>query len=179
MDLREFLLRAHCERDYNKEVWVPLRAQFGQKTGGYGSEGYISDFFGAGSVAVPLTECAAATSSLSWSNNGLGHDHRGYIQNGVYYPADVYEGDGFKGVNLVISQEPTHGEPAVWHLNPDVVTTLNLRREGDRWLAAGEGFSEVVRYLEDAKTPCSGPGITQFQLPTCVSEALCAPDESK
>jgi hypothetical protein len=150
MDLGEFLLHGHRKRDFNKEVWVPLRAHSGQRTGEFGSEGYVSDFFGAGSVAVPLNDIAAASESLSWYNNGIAHDHKGYIQDKVYYPADVYEGDGFRGVNLVIAQEPTHGEPAVWYLNPDLFTTLNLRRDGNKWLAADEGFSEVIRFSEDS-----------------------------
>lgn len=151
VDLQEFLLHGHRKRNFDKEVWVPLRAHFGQRTGEYGSEGYLSDFFGAGSVAVPLSDLAVARSSLDWHNNGLARDHKGYIQDGIYYPAEVYEGNGFRGVNLVIAQEPSHNEPAVWYLNPDLITTLNLRREGNKWLAADEGFTEVVRYFEDAE----------------------------
>ena len=151
MDLGEFLLTGHCKRDFDKEVWIPLRAHSEQRAGDYGSEGYLSDFFGAGSVAVPLNDVATFSTSLNWHNNGIAHDHRGYIQDGIYYPAEIYEGDGFLGVNLVIAQESSHDEPAAWYLNPDVIVTLNLRREGNKWLAADEGFAEVVRYSEDGE----------------------------
>jgi hypothetical protein len=97
-----------------------------------------------------LNDLAAARSSLDWHNNGLARSHKGYIQDGIYYSAEVHEGNGFRGVNLVIAQEPSHDEPAVWYINPDLITTLNLRREGNKWLAANEGFTEVVRYFEDA-----------------------------
>jgi hypothetical protein len=127
MDLGEFLLHGCRKIDFNKEAWVPLRAHSGQRTGDFGSEGYVSDLFGAGSVAVPLNDIEAASKSLSWYNNGLAHDHRGYFQDGVYYPADVYEGDGFTGVNLVIAQGQTHGEPAVWYPErmPELEIVLN------------------------------------------------------
>ncbi len=42
-------------KDFDKFVWIPLRAvHHNEKEGKYGYEGYRSDFFGTGTIAVPV-----------------------------------------------------------------------------------------------------------------------------
>ena len=150
MDISKFLLNGHRRRDFNKEVWIPLRAHVRTENGEFGQAGYTTEVFGAGSVAIRTKDVPLAKGSLNWFTNGLRRDHKGYVQNRKYFPADVFEGDGFLGVNLVIAQEGSHGDPPVWHPHPDLIATLNLRREDNHWLAADEGFAEAIRYIEDA-----------------------------
>jgi hypothetical protein len=150
MDLSEFLLREFRKKNFDKEVWVPLRVSLNETKGSFGSEGYVSTFYGATSVAVPVEKIDIAGTELNWHSIGLIHDHSGYVQNSVYHPAELHEFEGFTGLNLVICQRSSNGEPSVWHLHPDLVTTLNLRPEGSVWLAVEEGYAEVIRYSEDA-----------------------------
>ena len=150
MDLSEFLLRDFRKKNFDKEVWVPLRVSLNESKGSFGSKGYVSTFYGATSVAVPVEKADIAGTELNWHRIGLIHDHGGYVQNSVYHPAELHEFEAFTGLNLVICQRSSNGEPSVWHLHPDLVTTLNLRREGSVWLAPEEGYVEVIRYSEDA-----------------------------
>jgi hypothetical protein len=150
MDLSEFLLRDFRKKNFDKEVWVPLRVSLNESKGSFGSEGYSTAFYAATSLAVPVEKIDVAGTKLNWGSMGLIHHHGGYVQNSVYHSAELHEFEGFTGLNLVICQRSSHGEPSVWHLHPDLVTTLNLRREGSVWLAPEEGYAEVIRYSEDA-----------------------------
>lgn len=151
IDVTSFALQEYRRRNFNKEVWIPLRLAVSRKVGKFGFEGYKSEFYGAGSLAVPLEYKEGARQKLNWYNNGLANDHTGYLSGSTYHPADSYQGEGFTGLRLVIAQRASHGDPSVWHLHPDLIATLNLRHEGTRWLAADEGYAEVVRCAENAK----------------------------
>ena len=148
MDVTSFALHDFRKKNFNKEVWIPLRVALTSSKGHFGSEGYSSTFYGAASVAVPLEKVDVASKKLNWNTNGLGHDHGGYVQGSIYHPAELFHDPEFTGVNLVISQRSSNGEPGQWHLNPDLVTTLNLRRQGQVWLATEEGYIEVIRVHE-------------------------------
>ncbi len=110
-----------------------------------GQSGYDSFFEGVGTLAVRVEDVEPADRVLDWHNIGLARDHSGYVQDGEYRPADTAFEDGFVGTNFVVVQRGCNGCPSVWHLHPDLVCTLSLLREGDRWLAIEEGFCEVVR----------------------------------
>ncbi|MBU0507935.1 hypothetical protein KKH27_03735, partial [bacterium] len=122
-------------RKLKSSVWIPLRAvQNIQKNGYYGYLGYKKEFFGTGTVAVPLDQKDAA-SKLVWMDIGISHNHSGFYDNGKYIPADVYEDydSKFLGVHLVLDQHLNSAEPAEWHLHQDFVITLKLKREKDVW----------------------------------------------
>jgi hypothetical protein len=150
MDLSEFLLSDFRKKNFDKEVWVPLRVSLSENAGSFGSDGYRASFYGLTSLAVPVDKMDIAASELNWHRMGLMHDHGGYVQDSVYRPAEIHEFDDFTGLNLVICQRSSNDAPSVWHLHPDLVTTLNLRREGSAWLAVEEGYVEVIRFSEDA-----------------------------
>lgn len=147
MDQEWFEMADARRRKVDGAVWIPLRAsQHLQATGRRNHLGYRSEFFGAGSLAVPLKNRAAAN-SLDWTNIGLSHSHRGSFQRGRYVPADIFDGYGprLNATALVLAQEGNSDDPPEWHLHQDFVIALELKREGDVWLSMNEGYIEVAR----------------------------------
>jgi len=134
-------------RKLKSSVWIPLRAvQEVQKNRHYGYLGYRREFFGTGTVAVPVDQ-KDTVSKLGWTHIGISHNHSGFYDNGKYIAADVYEDyDGrFLGVHLVLAQHLNSADPAEWHLHQDFVITLGLKREEDVWVCPNEGYIEVAR----------------------------------
>lgn len=152
MEQKWFEMMDIRKRRFNGAVWIPLRACQRTETGSYCSLGYKSEFFGAGSLAVPLRKREAAA-NLGWTDIGLMHDHCGYASRGRrYVGADECEEERLTGaVRLVMSQRGNSAEPPTWHIHPDFVITLGLKREGNVWLAMDEDYIEVVRLKLDEK----------------------------
>jgi len=147
MNKEWFEMRDIRRRNFGKAVWIPLRAVYcHERTGKFGFDGYKEDFFGTGSIAVP-THQQEAVKKLGWMEIGIGHDHSGWVEDGMYTSADSYKDyDGeIGGLHFVLSQRSLDGEPRVWHLHQDLVQTLGLRREGNVWLCPDDGYSEVAR----------------------------------
>lgn len=155
MDQEWFEMVDIRRRKLDSAVWIPLRAsQSLQATGKLNHLGYQSEFFGAGSLAVPLKNRAAAN-SLGWMDIGIRYSHRGGIQRGRYVPADVFEGYGprLNAVALVLAQDGNSDDPQEWHLHQDFVITLKLKRERDVWLSMDEGYIEVARLRRHEGNP--------------------------
>jgi len=144
------------KKNYSKSVWIPLRAIYNLiKEGKYGFEGYKEEFFGSGCIAVPTKNIEAAK-KLGWEDIGISHEHSGYVDNGVYTPADIYKKyDGeLDGIHLVLDQMSYDKSPNVWHLNQDLVLTLGLIREDNTWVSPQDGYTEVARLsLTDRNEP--------------------------
>lgn len=65
---------------YNKAVWIPLRANLDHaREGKYGYVGYKTDFFGLGSLAVPIVDKKDAE-KLDWMGIGIANDHIGWAE---------------------------------------------------------------------------------------------------
>jgi hypothetical protein len=75
------------------------------------------------------------------------HDHVPCVQDGHYQPADLFQPypDEIRGTNLVLCQRGSAVEHGEWHVHPDLVLGLHLKREGDNWLAIDEGYTAVIR----------------------------------
>lgn len=134
-------------RKLNSSVWIPLRAIHElEKRGQYGYLGYRKEFFGIGTVAVPIDQ-KDALSKLGWEDIGISHNHSGFCDNGKYVAADVFEDyDGkYLGTHLVLDQHFNSIDQSEWHLNQDFVTALGLKREKDIWVRPREGYIEVAR----------------------------------
>ena len=133
-------------RKLDDSVWVPLRStQEVERGGEYGHAGFNSEFFGVGTLAVPLKNRSTAE-ELGWMDIGISHPHSGYLDKKKYIPADIYAGyGGFSGVHLVLQQAGIPGENSEWHLHQDLVIALGLKREGDVWVRPEEGYVEVAR----------------------------------
>jgi hypothetical protein len=149
MEQKWFEMADIRKRRFNDAVWIPLQASQTTKTGKYGHIGFNEEFFGAGSLAVPLRKRAVGE-NMTWSDLGLMRDHGGYAHRGHYVPAEESEDKQLKGaVPLVLSQRGNSAEPTMWHIHPDFVITLGLKREGNVWLAMDEGYVEVIRLHVD------------------------------
>lgn len=136
-------------RNLDNSVWIPLRASTGEGTGRYGYLGHRSEFFGLGSLAVPV-ERRDQAEMLGWTDIGLARSHVSYLIDGRYVPADVFDEHelGLGGVPLVLAQDGNSEEHPQWHLHQDLVIALRLKREGEVWVAINEGYVEVARLLQ-------------------------------
>jgi hypothetical protein len=154
VDQAWFEMVAIRRRRLANAVWIPLRvAEWVEEDGQLGCEGYRKEFFGLGSLAVPLGKRLEA-GRLGWSEIGLGHSQGVYASKDIYIPAEVYqynEGDDL-GVELVLDQsfDGCAAEP-VWHLNQDLMMALGLSREGDEWIRPNENYSVVARLRRNQK----------------------------
>jgi len=135
------------KRRLDNAVWVPLRAVLTiESSGRVGFAGHREEFFGAGSIAVPLAERAKAE-KLGWAEVGIGPENRAYVEGETYFPADVYRADhvALTAVPLVLDQRGKSLETHQWHLHQDFVIALSLKREGDVWVSMDEAYVEVGR----------------------------------
>lgn len=147
MDHDWFEMKDVRRRRFNDAVWVPLRAVVRlREVGNYGFAGFEEEFFGAGTLAVPLSAMEAA-SDLGWSDIGIGYQHRPYVEEGSFIPSDVYRpfSGAFEGTHLVLDQQTNQSEPSEWHLHHDLVLGLDLKREGDSWVCPNEGYIQVAK----------------------------------
>jgi hypothetical protein len=145
MEQKWFEMAEVRKRRFDSAVWIPLRACERSETGKLGHLGHKSEFFGAGSLAVPLRKRDAAA-KLGWTDLGLAHDHCGCVDRGRYVAAEECWDKQLKGaVRLVLSQRGNSAEPEIWHIHPDFAITLGLKREGNVWVAMNEDYIEVVR----------------------------------
>ena len=142
------------KRRFDSAVWIPLRASLKDETGKWGHLGHKSEFFGAASLAIPLRKRDAAA-NLGWGDLNLMHDHCGSTYGGRYVAADEYGDKQLKGaIPLVMSQSGNSAERPTWHIHPDFVITLKLKREGNVWVAIDEDYIEVVRLkLDERNSP--------------------------
>jgi len=147
MDQTWFEMPEIRRRTYSGATWVPIYAiGVGGSSGDPGHLGYKEEFFGLGSLAVPIA-AKPATEKLGWSDVGISHNASGWVQNGVYTPANIYShyGGAVDGEFIVLNQGFDSGEQHEWHLSQDLVITLGLKREGDVWVRPNEGYIEVAR----------------------------------
>ena len=170
MDQTWFEMPEVRKRKLNSAVWIPLRAsQKLEAVGHRGHCGFREEYFGAGSIAVPLDRKADAA-MLDWSDVGLRHSHAGGMDGGLYVPADIFEDGDLKALALVLEQDGNSDDPCEWHLHQDVALTLGLKREGDTWLAPREGYIEVARLARDTD---GSPLLFQFRAEH-LKDYLCA-----
>ena len=138
-------------KKYCSAVWIPLRAAtYPIKIGKFGHRGFKEEFFGAGSIAIPLKHKKTAL-TLGGMDIGIRHQQSGVYEDGKYIPADIYNHfhSDLTGIHLVLDQHFNRDETPVWHLHQDVVLTLGLKHEGDKWVCPNEGYIEVVRITKD------------------------------
>jgi hypothetical protein len=153
-------------------VRIPLRAIHRiEETGDPGQAGYRSDFYGVGTLAVPI-EYKQRAEKLGWSDIGISHQHSGYVEEGRYIAADVYQDyrGEFFGLHLVLDQRGNRAENPVWHLHQDFVITLGLKREADIWVRPDEGYVDVAKL---SKTEDGSPYLLEVRA-SHLRDYLCA-----
>ena len=151
MDKDWFEMRDVRRRWLASAVWIPLRASRKiEEVGQFGHVGYRSQYYGLGSVAVPISRMSEG-SKLKWMDIGNVHNHHGYVENGIYNPADVFQPNHgeYSGLHLVLDQAGNSLEPPQWHLHQDLVVTLGLKREGSVWVRPEEDYIEVAKLQVD------------------------------
>ena len=130
-------------------VWIPLRAvEHLAKHGQHGRLGYLDDFHGVGTLAVPL-EGRDDAAALDWSSIGIANVNGGYVDGDTYVPADIRQ--DVSGVYLALHQRGNHVDHAEWHLHQDFTITLGLKREDDVWVCLTEGYAVVARLRRDER----------------------------
>jgi hypothetical protein len=145
MNQEWFEMRALRRRRLDSAVWIPLRAsQVIEEEGKYGYVGYKEEFFGAGTIAVPLEKRDKAE-ELGWTGLGISYDPAPYADEDKYVPADVFELSDYEALNLVLEQRGNSIENRIWYLHHDLEIGLRLKRENDEWVGIDEGYKTIAR----------------------------------
>lgn len=147
------LQKKETRRTFSKSTWVPLRASINDEKGNCKYIGFVSEYFGCGSVAFP-PEHREIADKASWGDIGIGCTAQPYAyEDGYYSSIEQYQWNDKEpiGVHLVFE----HPQPVVggrlWILNPDLVVALRLIKEGNNWVRPEENFVVVAREVLDEK----------------------------
>jgi len=147
------LQKKETRRTFSGATWVPLRASSNDEQGKVKDIGYVSEFFGCGSVAFP-PEHREIAERFGWSDIGIGRNVQPYAyKDGYYSSIEQYQYNDKEpiGVHLVFE----HPQPVVggrlWILNPDLVVALHLIKDGNNWVRPEENFVVVAREVLDEK----------------------------
>jgi hypothetical protein len=140
-------------RAFSSATWIPLRASCNDDQGNVKEIGYVSEYFGCGSVAF-APEHREVAEQFSWGDIGIGRNVQPYAyQDGYYSSIEQYQYNDKEpiGVHLVFE----HPQPVVggrlWILNPDLVVALHLIKDGTSWVRPEENFVVVAREVLDEK----------------------------
>lgn len=149
------LQKKETRRVFANATWVPLRASVKDEQGQVGVTeiGYVSEYFGCGSVAF-TPEHREFAERLSWSDIGIGHSARPHAyEDGHYSSIEQYQyyDKVAIGVELVFEYPQPVVGGKLWILNPDLVVALRLIKEGNNWVRPEEDFVVVAREVFDEK----------------------------
>ncbi len=142
-----FEMKEIRRRRFANAVWIPLHAEEPVvEEGRYGYPNYRREFFGLGSLAVPLAK-RDAVQRLGWNDIGISHQQGIWAKEEFYKPADIYwyNANEDLGIELALIQNFDGAEPGEWHLNQDLVFALGLLREGDFWVRPWEDYVVVAQ----------------------------------
>lgn len=140
-------------KSFNNAVWIPLYVcEKLEHSGQIGYSGYKSEFFGCGTLAVPLAKRDRAN-DMGWDSIGIAYDSEPWIdeRNGKYFSSDICTDreNQYLGIRLALIQEMETPESKDLFLHQDFVLALGLRREKDVWVRPSEGYIEVARIKRD------------------------------
>jgi len=139
------------KRFFDRSVWIPLKERsILLREGRFGYLGYIEEYLGVSSIAVPLLQRPEAE-KLGWTDIGTRSPNRGWFENGEYIAAQTYQNDDktLNAEHLVLERGGNRVEASEWDLNQDITCTLELKREGNTWLAISYGYEEVAKLERD------------------------------
>ncbi len=147
------LQNKETRRTFSKATWVPLRASISDEKGNCKYIGFVSEYFGCGSVAFP-PEHRKIADKASWSDIRISCTAQPYAyEDGYYSSIEQYQWNDKEpiGIHLVFE----HPQPVIggslWILNPDLVVALRLIKEGNNWVRPEENFVVVAREVLDEK----------------------------
>lgn len=147
------LQKKETRRFFSSATWVPLRASINDEQGEVRNTGYVSEYFGCGSVAFS-PEHREIAERLSWSDIGIGCSAKPYAyEDGYYSSIEQYQYNDKEPVGIHLVFE--HPQPVIggsqWILNPDLVVALRLIKEGTNWIRPEENFVVAAREVLDEK----------------------------
>ena len=151
---RDWILqKKETRRTFSKSTWLPLRASIDDEKGNCRYIGFVSEYFGCGSVAFP-PEHREIAEKARWSDIGIGCTARPYAyEDGYYSSIEQYQWNEKEPIGIHFVFE--HPQPVVggslWVLNPDLVIALRLIKEGNNWVRPEENFVVVAREVLDEK----------------------------
>ena len=150
MDRTWFEMPAIRRRVLRNSVWIPLRQSESRREGDYGIEGFNEEYYGCGSLLIPLSSLQAAE-ELAWTQIGFFRDHGPIVDGEHYVPTGIYQfgADGTSGEEPVLEQTFPDGNLPIWHLNLDITFALRLLREEDVWVRPDEIYAVVARLRRD------------------------------
>jgi hypothetical protein len=143
---------------YARSVWIPLKVRSVLlRQGRFGYLGYIEEYLGVSSVAVPLGQRSTAE-KLRWADIGTRGPNKGYVDNGEYTGAQVYLNDDntLHAEYLALERAGNRCEPPEWDLSQDLTCTIELKSEGDTWSAISYGYEEVAKLERDKEGKATG-----------------------
>ncbi|WP_252255695.1 hypothetical protein [Lysobacter capsici] len=113
--------------------------------------GYVSEYFGCGSVAFPPQNREEAE-RFRWGEIGISHSARpNAYEDGHYSPVEEFQYNDKQPLGVELVYE--HDQPVIggrqWMLSPDLIIALRLVRIGNSWVRPEEDFVEVVREKVD------------------------------
>ena len=147
----------------DRDAWIVLRAA--KKTVGSPERfipGHEEEFFGAVTAAISAKKRKIAEKVINWRELGLMGDNGPWFEGKTYHRADEFHTypEDVKGTHLVLCQRGTRNEHQEWHPHPDLVMGLNLKREGDIWLAVEEGYAPIIRL---SRNPDGAPDLLEIR----------------
>ncbi len=159
------------KRFFDRKIWIPLKeTKVLLREGKIGMLGYKQEYFGVGSIAVPISQ-KSETEKLGWSDIGIGRSSMGYVIDGEYVPSNIFKNSQtLTAEQLVLERRGNSIEHPEWHLNQDLVITLGLKREGDSWLAISYGYEEVAKIERDK----NGRNVSFLIKSSYLKDYLCA-----
>ncbi|MGP0594311.1 hypothetical protein ACTRXD_17475 [Nitrospira sp. T9] len=153
MDQDWILQVNETRRAFSSATWVPLRASRHKEQGEVTDIGYVSEFFGCGSVAFP-PEHREVAERFGWSDIGIGRSAQPYAyKDGYYSSIEQYQYNDKEpiGVHLVFEHPQPVVDGRLWILNPDLVVALHLIKDGKNWVRPEENFNVVAREVLNDK----------------------------
>lgn len=147
------LQNKETRRSFSKSTWVPLRASINDEKENCKYIGFVSEYFGCGSVAFP-PEHREIAEKASWSDIGIGCTAQPYAyEDGYYSSIEQYQWNDKEpiGVHLVFEHPQLVVGGSLWILNPDLVVALRLIKDGNNWVRPEENFVVVAREVLNEK----------------------------
>jgi len=132
---------------FDKSSWVPLKeARSLLKEGETGHAGFLEEYFGVGSIVVPISKKSEAE-KLGWTEVGTRGSTMGYVEDGKYIPAYLYKSyeSDLTAEQLVIEYQGNSKECNEWLINTDLIASLHLKQEGNIWVSISRGYEEVIK----------------------------------
>jgi hypothetical protein len=136
----------------NTKSWIPVYSrELLSEVGEFGYDGYNEEYFGAISILIDRDKKNEAL-EVEWTSANISAGNKGWVDNDdEYIISGIFSNwkNNLTGNYLVLDQLLETGDNNVWHLEQDLVLSLNLLRKDDVWVAPEEDYLEIARLKRD------------------------------